>query len=133
MPQVPFRFRAEGQVPELHTCIVAPRFPIQVGRYARPVRPETQIFLDDLGLLAPFAFPGAATGGLVEAEALGASGSLCLLGEPGAGKTTSLRAMVSGLPGPGDAVPGQCAAVVVSLAEIPDRDAFREMVTSVVA
>ena len=52
-----------------------------------------------------------------------------MLGEPGAGKTTALQILVGDLPDPADATPGQPAALTVSLAEVTDRAAFRELVT----
>jgi hypothetical protein len=73
--------------------------------------------------------PGFVTGwpgSLLKAEALAASGSFCLLGEPGAGKTTALeaiaarlRCLTSGGHGP---------VVFVPMAEITDAGVFRERV-----
>ena len=65
-------------------------------------------------------------GGLVKVEALAADGSFCLLGEPGAGKTTALEAIAGRLPGPDGA--GRGPVVFVPMAEVPEAAVFRERV-----
>ena len=65
-------------------------------------------------------------GGLVEVEALAEDGSFCLLGEPGAGKTTALDAIVGRLPGPDGA--RHSPVVFVPMAEVTDATVFRERV-----
>lgn len=88
-----------------------------------------RIFLDDLGMLAAPALAGRGDGGLIEIPALVSAGSFSLLGEPGAGKTTALRSIISGISELDVAVPGQDAVLAVSLAEITDRAAFRDVIT----
>ena len=87
------------------------------------------IFLDDLGMLAAPGFAGHGDGGLTGIRALASAGSFSLLGEPGAGKTTALRSIIDGIPELDVAGPGQDAVLVVSLAEITDRAAFRDLIT----
>ena len=87
------------------------------------------IFLDDLGMLAAPGFAGRYDGGLTEIRALASAGSFSLLGEPGAGKTTALQSIIDGIPGLDVAEPGQDAVLMLSLAEITDRAAFRDLIT----
>jgi hypothetical protein len=73
-----------------------PRFPLHVDRFVVPI--SGQIELDDQGMLAAYDFLGVPRGDLIDAAALASGGSLCLLGEPGAGKTTALEALIRDLP-----------------------------------
>lgn len=79
-------------------------------------------------MLAAYDFLGLSRGDLIDVAALASRGSLCLLGEPGAGKTTALHALIRDLPPPEDAGANHDAAIWVSLAEVTDREAFRELV-----
>ena len=76
--------------------------------------------------MAEFWNPACQPGGLVEVKALAADGSFCLLGEPGAGKTTALEAIAGRLPGPNGARQGP--VVFVPMAEVTDAAVFRERV-----
>ncbi len=88
-----------------------------------------EFFLDDLGMLATPGLAGVRDSGLIGIRALVSAGSLSLLGEPGAGKTTALRSIISGISKLDVAVPGQDAVLAVPLAEITDRAAFRDVIT----
>ena len=98
---------------------------MKAERFAVPGEGGAGAFLDDLGMLEVPGFVTGQLGGLVKAEALAAGGSFCLLGEPGAGKTTALEAIVARLPGPGG---GNGPVVFVPMAEITDAGVFRERV-----
>ena len=75
------------------------RFPVRVERFAVPGQRDAGAFLDDLGMLEAPGYLIGQPDGLVEVEALAGGGSFCLLGEPGAGKTTALEAIAGRLPG----------------------------------
>jgi hypothetical protein len=94
------------------------RFPVRVERFAVAGQRDAGAFLDDLGMLEAPGFVIGQPGGLVEVEALAGGGSFCLLGEPGAGKTTAL-----------EAIAGQGRVVFVPMAEVTDAEVFRERVT----
>ena len=79
-------------------------------------------FLDDLGMLEAPGYLIGQLDGLVEVEALAGGDSLCLLGEPGAGKTTALET-IAGRDGG-----GQGRMVFVPMAEVTDAGVFRERV-----
>jgi hypothetical protein len=99
---------------------------VRVKRIAVPGQRDAGVFLDDLGMLdAPGVVIGQ-PGGLVEVEALAVQGSFCLLGEPGAGKTTALEVIAGRLPGPDAA--GRAPVVFVPMAEVTDAAVFRERV-----
>jgi hypothetical protein len=68
---------------------------IEVERFAVPEQADAQFFLDDLGTLQPPTFLSGRAGDLVKVKALAGTGPFCLLGEPGAGKTTALRATLA--------------------------------------
>jgi hypothetical protein len=87
---------------------------------------DAGVFLDDLGMLEAFGFVIGRPGGLVAVEAMAAHGSLCLLGEPGAGKTTALEAIAGRLSRPDGARQGP--VVFVPMAEVTDAAVFRERV-----
>jgi hypothetical protein len=107
---------------------VPARFPVRVERFVAPGYGDAGSFLDDLGMLeAPGLLTGRA-GGLVRVESLAAAGSFCLLGEPGAGKTTALEAIVERLPGSDDARSAQWAVIIVPMGEITDTMVFRDRV-----
>lgn len=78
---------------------------------------------DGLGMLEAPGFVVGEPGGLVEVDALAADGPFCLLGEPGAGKTTALEAIAGHLLGMDDA--GQGSVVFVPMAEVTDAGVFR--------
>lgn len=118
-------FGSQGGLPAILAPMVA-RFPLQVARFVVPI--SGQIVLDDQGMLATYDFFGTPPGDLIQAATLASAGSLCLLGEPGAGKTTALQALIGDLPAPDDAALGQDATLWVSLAEVTDRAAFHELV-----
>ena len=99
---------------------------MRVERFAVPGHRDAGVFLDDLGMLEAPGFVIGQPGGLVEVEALAGEGSFCLLGEPGAGKTTALEAIAGRLPGPDGA--GQGPVVFVPMAEVTDAAVFRERV-----
>ena len=99
---------------------------MSVERFAVPGEGSAGAFLDDLGMLEPPRFVTGQPGGLLKAEALAAGGSFCLLGEPGAGKTTALEAIAAQLRGPGGS--GHDPVVFVPMAEITDAGVFRERV-----
>ena len=102
------------------------RFPVRVRRFAVPGQRDAGVVLDDLGMLdAPVVVIGQ-PGGLVEVEALAGEGSFCLLGEPGAGKTTSLEVISGRLAGPDTA--GHAPVVFVPMAEVTDAAVFQERV-----
>jgi hypothetical protein len=121
--------RGAGSVRELrHTCKVNARFPIEVERFVVPQREGAEVRLDSLGMLmAPVsaAIPG---NGLLRVTDLASAGSFCLLGEPGAGKTTALGTVVRDVPDVASTGPEQDAVLTVSLAEVTDLAAFRERV-----
>jgi hypothetical protein len=97
---------------------------VRVKRFAVPGQRDAGVFLDDLGMLEASGFVIGQPGGLVEMEALAGEGSFCLLGEPGAGKTTALEAIAGQLPGPDGA--GQAPVVFVPMAEVTDAAVFQE-------
>ena len=103
---------------------------MRAERFAVPGEGGAGAFLDDLGMLEVPGFATGQPGGLVQAEALVVGGSFCLLGEPGAGKTTFLEAIAARLPGPGG---GHGPVVFVPMAEITDAGVFRERVIVPVA
>jgi hypothetical protein len=102
------------------------RFPIRVERFAVPGQRDTGAVLDDLGMLMAPGYLIGQPDGLVELEALTAGGSFCLLGEPGAGKTTALETII-GLPAGRDG-DRQGLVLFVSMAEVTEAWAFREHV-----
>src|ERR1700676_2944418 len=88
-----------------HTCGVTGRFTVDVERFAMSRHPAVEIPLDGRGMLA--AGSGLILGtGLVAVSDLVEKGSFCLLGEPGAGKTTALRSVVRDIPEIDQASPG---------------------------
>jgi hypothetical protein len=97
-----------------------------VERFAVPGHWDAGVFLDDLGMLEAPGFVIGQPGGLVEVDALAEEGSFCLLGEPGAGKTTALEAIAGRPPGPDGA--RQDPVVFVPMAEVTDAAVFRERV-----
>lgn len=101
---------------------------MHVARFAVPFRQGAEVFVDGLGMLVAPGFPVGADGDLVEVASLASVGSLCLLGEPGAGKSAALQDLVKDIPGLDDAEPGQDAVLFVPLAQIAERAAFRELV-----
>ena len=104
-------------------------FPVEVERFAAPAAPGMGMFVDDLGMLSPPGLSFHGDGGLTGIRALACAGSLSLLGEQGAGKTTALRSLIEGISRLDAAGPGQDAVLEVPLAEVTDRAAFREMIT----
>jgi hypothetical protein len=108
--------------------VVKARFPVHVARFAVPFGQGAEVLVDELGMLVAPGFPGGADGDLVEVARLESAGSLCLLGEPGAGKSVALQDLVKDIPGLDDAEPGQDAALFVPLAQIAERAAFHELV-----
>ena len=84
-----------------HTSRVPERFPVRVERFAVPGQRDAGAFLDDLGMLEAPGYLIGQPDGLVEVQALTGGGSFCLLGEPGAGKTTALETIVGRSPGRG--------------------------------
>lgn len=62
----------------------------------------------------------------MEVDALADHGSFCLLGEPGAGKTTALEAIAGRPPAPDGA--GYGSVVFVPMIEVTDAAVFRERV-----
>jgi NACHT domain len=103
---------------------VPERFPVRAKRFVVSGQQDAGVFLDDLGMLEAPGFVIGKPGGLVEMEALAGEGSFCLLGEPGAGKTTALEAIAGQLPGPDDA--GQAPVIFVPMAEVTDAAVFQE-------
>jgi predicted NACHT family NTPase len=93
-----------------------------------PARDGVELVLDDLGMLAGGSVR-ALRSGLVDVADLAGEGSLCLLGAPGAGKTTALRSIVQEIPNVVDAQPSHDAVLAVSLGEITDSGAFLRWVT----
>jgi hypothetical protein len=104
---------------------VSARFSVRVERFAVLGQGGAEDFLDDLGMLEAPGFLVGQAGGLV-VVALAGKGSFCLLGEPGAGKTTALQAITEGLSGRDDSRPGPGPVVFVSMAEITSSADFRE-------
>lgn len=105
------------------------RFQIEVERFALPQGGGSEIVLDDLGLLATAGTTGSpGTGGLMRVADLESERSFCLLGEPGAGKTTALRSIVQGIPSVDDAEAGQDAVLWVPMGEVADSGIFREQI-----
>jgi hypothetical protein len=102
---------------------------VLVERFAAPSESDVEIFLDDQGMLAVPSFARHGDGGLSAIRTLAAEESFSLLGEPGAGKTTALESIISGIPELDAAEPGQDAVLVVPLGEIADRAAFHDLVT----
>lgn len=97
-------------------------------RFAVPFHPAAQVPVDGLGMLVTPRFPGEGGDGLTQVASLASMGSLCLLGEPGAGKSTALRDVVMDIPTLENAEPGRDAAHFVALGEVAERAAFRELV-----
>lgn len=99
---------------------------MRAKRFAVPGLQDAGVFLDDLGMLDAAEVVIGQPGGLVEVAALAEAGSFCLLGEPGAGKTTALEAITGRLRGPDAA--GQGLVVFVPMAEVTDAAGFRDQV-----
>lgn len=113
-----------------HTDGVTARFPVDVERFAAPRHDSAQVVLDDLGMLVAAGLAGVLGAGWLKVADLAETGSFCLLGEPGAGKTTALQGIVQGIPDADDGLAGQGAAVLwVPMAEVADSGIFRERVT----
>ena len=101
------------------------RFPLVVSRYV--VREGGSILLDADGLLMTTGLFGGPAGDLLPLGSLVAA-SLCILGEPGAGKSTALKVLAQS--NTWDSVArGAPKIVEVGLAEVTDRTAFRELIT----
>jgi len=93
---------------------------MKVKRFAVPEQRDAGTFLDDLGMLEAPGYLIGHRDGLIEVDALAAGGSFCLLGEPGAGKTTALEA-VTGQPSE-----NQGRLVFVRMAEVTDVHVFQK-------
>jgi NACHT domain len=107
---------------------MAARFSVEVERFAVAQHDAAEIALDEMGMLAIAGSAGIAGTGLVKVSDLAHEGSFCLLGEPGAGKTTALHAVVRGVPDVDDARAGQDSVLWVPLAQVADSGTFRERV-----
>jgi hypothetical protein len=112
-----------------HTGGVTARFPVEVERFAVVQHEAAQIVLDELGMFTAVRGSGLPGTGLVKVADLTAKGSFCLLGEPGAGKTTALQGVVRGAVDVDRAPPGQDAVLWIPLGEVADSATFRERVT----
>lgn len=112
-----------------HTGGVTARFPVEVERFAVAQYEATEVALDGLGMLATTGSTGIVGAGWVKVTDLAEAGSFGLLGEPGAGKTTALHAVVRGIPDVDDAGAEQGAVLWVPMAEVADSATFRERVT----
>jgi hypothetical protein len=99
-----------------------------VERFAVPVRDGSGAFLDDLGMLEASGLPAVRAESLAKVESLADAGSLCLLGEPGAGKTTALEAIVERIGKPDETGCREESVIVVPMGEITDAAVFRERV-----
>lgn len=104
------------------------RFSLEVERFAVAQNDAAEIALDDLGMLAAAGSTGISATGLVKVTELRNGGSFCLLGEPGAGKSTALHAVVRGIPAVEDARAGQDAVLWLPMAEVADSWTFREKI-----
>jgi hypothetical protein len=98
-----------------------------VARFAVPFGQGAEVFVDELGMRIPAGF--GANMNLVEVASLARAGSWCLMGEPGAGKSSALQNLVKDIANLADAEPGQDAVLFVPLGEIAERSAFREWVS----
>lgn len=112
-----------------HTGGVTARFPVEVERFAVAQHEATEVALDGLGMLADVGSAEILGTGWIRVTDLAEAGSLSLLGEPGAGKTTALHAVVQGIPGVNGAGTEQGAVLWVPMAEVADSATFRERVT----
>lgn len=87
--------------------------------------------LDPDGFLAPpssWTADRASDGALIIAEVAAQSGALVLLGEPGVGKSTVLRALTEELPAIEDAAAGEPRVLWVDGAELTD-NSFGELLS----
>lgn len=100
--------------------MVTARFPIEVERFAVAQHEATEVALDSLGMLASAGAAGMLGTGWVRVTDLAEAGSFALLGEPGAGKTTALHAVVRGIPDVDDAGAEQGGVLWVPMAEVAD-------------
>lgn len=98
-------------------------------RFAVAQHEAAEVYLDGLGMLAAAGSSGILGTGLVKITDLAEAGSFCLLGEPGAGKTTALHAVVRGIRGVDGAQEGEDAVLWVPMAEVADSGTFRERIT----
>src|SRR4051794_27939552 len=84
---------------------------------------EVPFALDPDGFLAPpssWTADRASDGALITAEVATQSGALVLLGEPGVGKSTVLRALTGNLPAAEDAADAEPRVLWVDGAELTD-------------
>lgn len=101
-------------------------YPELVDRFV--VAMSGTVILDDDGMLDVTGTRSAPSNGLLPISELRNRKSLCLLGEPGAGKTTALKTLTTGLPTLDLARRDEPAVLSVALAEVSNRQDFHELV-----